>query len=476
MPVIKFDLSWIDTTIIILYFVFILFLGFYVSYKSKKNKNKHSDDFLLAGRQLTLPLFVGTLVATWYGNILGVGEFIYNDGIVAWVCFGLPYYIAAGFFAGLIAKKIRKEGAKSIPEQLLNKFGKKSSWIASVIILLITIPAAYILMLGVILQIFTGYELWITITIGAILSVAFLFTGGFKADVITNSAQFVLMYIGFIALLVFTFINFGSPQLMLNNLPESHLLFQGNYSFQYIAVWFIISLQTFVDPSFHQRCAAAKTPEIAQKGIITSIIFWILFDFLTLFTGLYSKAYISISEPMMSFPILGNLVLPEFWKGIFIITLLATIMSTLNSYTFLSAATLGNDILLPILKLKSNFKKIKIETLTRIGLFLSTTIAIIMAILLPSAVGLIYKTSSIAVPGLLFPLLVSYSKKYYIESRKVFLIMICGAIVSLIWTILYELENSNAIGIEIFRNVEPMLPGIIITFLLTITFIKPIKN
>ena len=31
-------------------------------------------DYLLAGRRLTLPAFVATLVTTWYGGILGVGE------------------------------------------------------------------------------------------------------------------------------------------------------------------------------------------------------------------------------------------------------------------------------------------------------------------------------------------------------------------------------------------------------------------
>ena len=31
-------------------------------------------DYLLAGRRVTLPAFVATLVTTWYGGILGIGE------------------------------------------------------------------------------------------------------------------------------------------------------------------------------------------------------------------------------------------------------------------------------------------------------------------------------------------------------------------------------------------------------------------
>ena len=39
-------------------------------------------DYLVAGRRVTLPAFVATLVATWYGGILGVGEYSYRYGVV----------------------------------------------------------------------------------------------------------------------------------------------------------------------------------------------------------------------------------------------------------------------------------------------------------------------------------------------------------------------------------------------------------
>ena len=47
-----------------------------------------------------------TLVSTWYGGILGVGEFSYRYGISNWVIQGVPYYVFALFFAFLLAKRI----------------------------------------------------------------------------------------------------------------------------------------------------------------------------------------------------------------------------------------------------------------------------------------------------------------------------------------------------------------------------------
>ena len=96
---------------------------------------------------------------------------------------GLPYYIAAIAFAFLIASKIRKSNFHSIPETLENSFGKRAGRYASIIILFLTIPAAYLLMLGVILQMLINIPLWLSIIIGSILSLIYLFNGGYKADV-----------------------------------------------------------------------------------------------------------------------------------------------------------------------------------------------------------------------------------------------------------------------------------------------------
>ena len=456
-----------------IYLLGVLYIGFFVARKNRSSKATSTEEFILAGRGITLPIFIGTLVATWYGNILGMGEFIYNDGLVAWVCFAFPYYIAAGFFASFIAKKIRRSNTKTIPEQISAKYGNKASVVASIIVLVITIPAAYILILGVIIQIFIGWELWLCIILGTSLSMAYLFTGGFRADILTNSAQFVLMYVGFAVLLYFTVVYFGSPLAMLEKLPERHLEITGGYGWQFIIVWFIISLQTFVDPSFHQRCAAAKTPETAQKGIIISIICWMIFDFLTLSTGLYAGAYLDVSNPMMSYPILADTVLPYFWKGLFFVTLLATVMSTLDSYAFISGITIGNDILKPIKNNISIIKNYSTKALTRIGLAITAIFGISMAIALPSAVQLIYKTSSIAVPGLLLPLMITYSSKYYAKPKNIIIIMLASSLSSGLWTIFNSIASKRNFPLsEIFINIEPMVPGILVSVILSFLLVK----
>src|SRR5512137_913758 len=90
-------------------------------------------DYLLAGRRLTTPAFVATLVATWYGGVLGVGEYSFRYGISNWLVFGVPYYLAALIFAFALAGRLRRGAALSIPDQLAAAYGPQARRLGAVL-------------------------------------------------------------------------------------------------------------------------------------------------------------------------------------------------------------------------------------------------------------------------------------------------------------------------------------------------------
>ena len=98
-----------------LHFIDFLVLGFYlftliwIGFKSKESSNVPTN-FILGGRKLGYGSFVATLVTTWYGAILGIGENTYLYGIQTWFIFSFPYYIFAFSYAIYIAPNINKTG------------------------------------------------------------------------------------------------------------------------------------------------------------------------------------------------------------------------------------------------------------------------------------------------------------------------------------------------------------------------------
>ena len=90
------NIGYYDYLIIIGYFTILVVIGFF---RSNLKKNVSQNEYILHGRKLSLPGFVATLVSTWYGAILGIGENTYLYGIQTWFIFAFPYYIFAAIYA-----------------------------------------------------------------------------------------------------------------------------------------------------------------------------------------------------------------------------------------------------------------------------------------------------------------------------------------------------------------------------------------
>jgi len=437
-----------------LYFGAVLYIGI----KSGKNINSKID-YLIASRKITLPAFVATLVSSFYGGILGVGEFTYRYGISSWFLNALPYYVFITFFAFFLASKIRKTKLVSIPEKLNDSYGKKVSVTGAILILLLVTPAPYLFMLGIIIQLFTGWELWIVMLLILLLSSLALFRGGFKSNVNINILEFFMMFAGFAIIIPFCFIEIGSPEFLLNNLPSTHLNITGNHSVQYFIVWFIIGAWALVDPTFHQRCYAAESEKTAKKGILISLIFWFVFDFMTTLAGLYAFAYMdNIENPVMSYPILADKILPPLAKGFFFIGLIATIMSTFNSNLFISAVTFGNDIL-PGFKRENE----KTNSLSKIGIIITGIISLILPILIPSVVQIWYTIGSLTIPALLISVISSYSEKFKVKNSFIFAAMLLSFSISLFSLIYGSFRELNGIP-QYLAGIEPIYPGMLSGF------------
>ena len=307
-------LSIVDLILLGVYFAAVLFIGFRAARKRKSG----SDDYLLAGRTLTLPVFVATLVSTWYGGILGVGEYSYRYGLSNWFVFGVPYYFFALIFALFLAKKIRATNLYTIPDQLEHAFDRRTAIAGGILTFFLISPAAYVLMLGVLAQLMFGVDLTLAIVITTLVTIVYLYNGGFRSDVWANVFEFVLMFLGFALIIIFSYFKFGGLSYIQSHVPPLHMTWNGGHTPSYILVWFFIALWTIVDPAFHQRCYAAKDGKTARNGILVSIGYWFVFEFMTTSAGLYARASIpGLSQPMYSYPLLAEIALPAVAKGLF---------------------------------------------------------------------------------------------------------------------------------------------------------------
>jgi solute:Na+ symporter, SSS family len=447
-------LAFTDIALIILYFAAVVFIGFRAARKRKSG----ADDYLLASRTLTLPMFVATLVSTWYGGILGVGEYSYRYGISNWIIFGVPYYIFAFVFAIFLAKKVRATNLTTIPDKLEQAYDKRTAIAGGILTFFLVTPAAYILMLGILAQLIFGINLTVCVVIATFLTVVYLYKGGFRSDVWVNAFEFILMFVGFALIVIFSYFKFGGLDYIRAHVPPLHLTWHGGKSIGFIAVWFFIAMWTLVDPAFHQRCYAAKDGATAKRGILISIIFWFIFDFMTSMAGLYSRAVLPpLKEPMFSYPLLADVALPAIIKGIFFIGMCAAIMSSLSSLTLISAITVGKDIVGRLKNVTHDSDIVK--RWIKIGLVLSALFSIFLALFVPSVVTIWYTIGTCIIPGLLIPVLASYFDRLKIPAVYAFGAMVNGCFISTASLIYGHINAYHDIPVYWF-GIEPMYPGL----------------
>ena len=448
------SLNLFDILIIIFFFITVVGIGFWAGRKS----SGEPDDYLLSGRQVGLKLFVLTTVSTWYGGILGVGEFTYRYGIVSWFTQGFPYYIFAFLFAIFFARKIREASLFTIPDKLTEVYGKKAGLLSAVIVFLLVSPAPYLLMTANLISLIFDINLIYSLLLALFLSLIYLFRGGYRADLYTDVIQFFVMFAGFILIFIFCYNYAGGLDYLSKSLPPEHLKLDGGTSTTFIIVWFLIAMWTFADPGFHQRCYAAKSGNVAVKGIIISIFFWFIFDFLTTSTGLYARALLpDIKSPVTAYPLLSGVVLPNGLRGIFYAAMFATIMSTTNSFLFLSATTIGRDF---IFRLSGDAKENRLKSYTVIGLAVSGLFAVVLAYTIPSVIEIWYTIGSLCIPSIILPVISSYYSAIRVSKKIIIAEMILSLTAGTTW---YFIRDNFNYDIYI---IEPMLVGVIIAVII----------
>ncbi len=434
----------ISQIIVISYFALI----FFIHYKSR-SQDSSLENYFLAGRKLTLPFFVATLVSTWYGNLLGVGEISFRYGLVNWLSQGIFWYFIYLFFAFFIVKRIYNLKLYSIPDQLQLYYGRGTAILGAIINLIMLNPASYVLSMGLIFNLIFQIDKELGMILGALLPIFYSIKGGFKAVVLTDMLQFIFMYLGVFLLLPFAIYQYGAWDFLVNHVPATHLNIQGTWGPQIIIAWFLIALWTLVDPNFYQRTWSASSPETAQRGILISIVCWMLFDVIVTFSGIYAYAILPNADPVMALPLLAEKLLPPILKGIFFTGLLATVMSTLDSLAFSSSMSFAYDI---YYKLKPQSQEKDILIISKIALVVILLISLFIANYFQSLMTLIYYRGTLAVSALLIPLMLSIFRPK-INHRAGFWSVFAGACSSLLLLLNQEL---NWLDIKI----EPLFIGL----------------
>jgi SSS family solute:Na+ symporter len=385
-------------------------------------------DILIMGRRLTLPMFIATLVATWYGGIFGVTEIAFEYGIFNFVSQGAFWYAAYIIFALFIAKRIARYEAVTLPDLITRMFGPKSGRLSAVFNLFNVLPIAYVISMGLLLQILFGGPLWLTMSLGVGFVLLYSMWGGLRAVVFSDLVQFFVMCLAVLLVAVLSATHFGGLSFLRQQLPATHFSVTGGQPWGTLLVWGFVALATLVDPNFYQRCFAANSTRTARLGILLSVVVWFFFDICTTLGGMYARAVIPQAEPGHAYLIYAVQLLPDGWRGFMLAGVAATILSTLDSYLFLAGTTVSYDLVPK--RLRGRVK------LHHLGMIVSGVAAVALGVAFKGNIMEVWKTlGSYMAACLLLPVLIGYRWPGRISDHQFFFASLLGAAGTTAWRI-----------------------------------------
>jgi len=443
---------WIEYTIIILYFVFIVTKGIL-----KSREIDSSDDFLVAGRNIGWFFLLCTMGATVIGGGASIGAIgkTYEWGILMLLVSSGWYFhfIFSGLF---VAPKFRDAKLYTVADYFGHRFGPKNRFVAFILSLLFSVGVlgAQMVAFGkIITTMIPGIPYYWAVIIGGGLVILYSTAGGLLAVIHTDVYQFIILIAGFIitlSLCIPDLIREGSQ--LTRNIPKEFFQIEGGKGWLFLFTTFLAFLlgETFT-PGYATRYCVGKNIKETKKGIVGAGIFLAFtFPVILFFIALYSRFHFPDIDPEQALPKTILSLNNPIVGGLIIAALMSAVMSSADSVLNSSTAIFVKDLYEEYINKSSQDQKkgLFIARISSAGLGI---LGIILALMLPNIIDLLLLTYTLWAPGIILPVVIGVftKKKSDRLNRHIFLTMIVSTIATILYmnTTFGEIVQPSVFGV-----------------------------
>ena len=461
----------IVTVIVIVYLLFMLWIGWYSSTKISTN-----TDFMVAGRRLGPLLMAGTLAATEIGGGSSLG--VVQNGMSG---FGLSasWYITtmgiAFIILSFVAPKFRAATVKTVPEYFRRRYGKSCGIITAVIMLLplVGLTAGQFIASAVILSTMLNIDYQVAVIIVAVVVTVYSIMGGLWSVTLTDFVQVFLIVIGMIIAVPFAMNYAGGWDNVASNIPEGTLsLFQGYDLFGIISLVIMYTATFSVGQEAVSRFYAARDEKAAKGGAWLAALVNFIYAFIPTILGIITLALINMGKfssaqfesvgARYALPVLAINTMPALICGLLFAGIISATMSSSDSDLLGAGSIFANDIYKAVLKPDASSQSVM--KVTKIVMCLVGLASMFIALFnTQSIVSILMFCFTLRAAGSFFPYVMGhYWKKA--STAGTIASLIAGTIVVVY---LEHISKGMLFGIKFS---QPIIPGLAAAFICFIIF------
>lgn len=188
-------LHWLDTTVIVIYFVAVLGLGFLL-----RERTHTSEDFFLAGREMSAWVAGVSFLAANMGalELMGWAAAAYQYGMLAAHWYWIGAVPAMLFLALVMMPFYYISRTHSVPGYLKLRFGEPTRALCAISFAGMTILMSGINMFAMakVMEVVLGWNLNFSILVSSLTVAAYVTLGGLRSAILNEVLQFFLIWAG----------------------------------------------------------------------------------------------------------------------------------------------------------------------------------------------------------------------------------------------------------------------------------------
>ena len=358
-------MNYTELFVFIVYFLFMLGIGFYFFAKSKDSGEK---DYFLGGRQMgawVSALSAGASdMSAWV--LMGLPASVFAAGMgQTWIAIGLGigYALSWIFEAPRLRRfSIRAGDSITIPQYLTNRFLSKSKLMqiicAVIFLVAYTIYAASsIKACGTLFHTVMNIDANVAMYIAAFIIIAYTFLGGFSAVCWTDFFQGLLMLAALLIAPIFVLALMGSGEIVASgSLPDGYFNFMT--SWKDIVSGLGWGLGYFGMPHIIIRFMSLKSEKELRKSSVIGISWTTIILIMSVLAGVAGRLFLGeMEDSSLVFITMVRRIFPALVSGILLSAILSAAMSTADSQLLASASAFASDVYKPVFRKKATDKE-----------------------------------------------------------------------------------------------------------------------
>jgi len=439
---------------------------------------------MVAGRKLTAPILVGTLLATWIGSgdIFSVADLSYHHGFSSligsaggWIGIIIVFFIAA---------RVREFGQFTVPDILEARYNKWARLLATIttIVAYVTIVSYQFRGGGWVLNMVSdglfsadvnyqwqigGWSLPIishgqiptetAMMIVAFFVVLYTLTAGMMSVAYLDVINGIMILVGVFLAVPFLIKNVGGMEYITANVTPRKSTILGNMSFIQALGYFVPTLLLALgNGNMYQRFFSAKNPREAKKSVVGWVIGVIIIGVALQSLAVIGSSYFKGLPKVEA----GKIILLTAHQGLPVIVgcllfaaIVAVIISTANSFLLVPATNVMRDIYQRFINPDISDKNI--IRFSRITVVILGFSAYALMNFFPRILDAAYAAYTVYGAGLTPALMATFFWKRATPHAGVASILV-GMLVTVLWEIIRKVQGEFLFGVP---AVYPALIG-----------------